>query len=167
MDQSEENKPEESKSEENKPEENKLSNCVVPFKFEGRYFIRESGPVPKFYVVLEHEGKPLFEIRHNEPAENPLTDVSISETGLITVSEKETEKFLYKFQPESETNFIFGKIGGGEISVKISEKGFILNGITLDDCAFNDVSAGVQVDKTGGYQIYVPIPRYLKRMLKS
>ena len=153
--------------EENKPEINKLINCVVPFTFEGRYFIRESGPVPKFYVVLEHEGKPLFEIRQNEPAENPITDVSISETGLITVLEKETEKFLYKFQPESETNFIFNKIGGGEISVKVSEKGFILNGITLDDCAFNDVAAGVKVDKSGGYQIFAPIPRYLKRMLKQ
>ena len=167
MDQPEENQPEEIKPEETKPEIKKLIDCVVPFTFEGRYFVRESGPVPKFYVVFEHERKPVFEVIQNEPAENPLTDVSISETGLITVSEKETEKFLYKFQPESETNFIFGKIGGGEISVKISEKGFILNGITLDDCAFNDVAAGVQVDKTGGYQIFAPIPRYLKRMLKK
>ncbi len=42
---------------------NQFTNCSVPLAFEGRYFILDPGnSSPTISVVLEHEGKPVFEI---------------------------------------------------------------------------------------------------------
>ncbi len=136
-------------------------NCSVPLAFKGRYFILESGNPPSFSVVLEHSGKPVFEVKKNVPSENPVTEVSISMAGVVTVSDKTTGKFLYKFRPESETSIVFGKIDGGEISAKISDKRIQVGGTTLENCTFNGVGAGVVVDENGGIGIGAPIPKSL------
>lgn len=101
-------------------------NCSVPFAFKGRYFVLEPGDPPSLSVVLEHNGKPVFEIRRNQPSNNPVTNVSISAAGIITVSDNAIGRFLYKFRPESETTIVFGKIDGGEISARIDDKKFRL-----------------------------------------
>jgi len=95
----------------------KLIDCSVPLAFEERYFVLEPEARNLFNVVLKHEGKPLFEIRQNKPAENPITEIKKLETGIITVSEKETEKFLYKYKPGPETIFVFGKNDGGAFEI--------------------------------------------------
>lgn len=136
-------------------------NCSVPLAFKGRYFILEQGNPPCFSVILEHDGLPVFEIRKNEPLDNPITDVSISSAGIITVSDKTTGKFLYKFRPESDTSIVFGKIDGGEISVKISDNRIQAGGVTLENCVFNGVGAGVLVDEKGGVGIGAPVPSSL------
>ncbi len=161
-------------------EEIKFIDCTVPFTFEGRYFILEPGTPPLYSVILVHNGKPMLEIRKNEPVENPISEATKSETGTITVSEKEEEKdeengkdeekkkqkILYHLHPGSETRFVFGKIGGGEISVVIWNGKIKINGITLDDCAFNDVAVGVQVDETGGFEINAPLPQMFKKLFR-
>ncbi len=159
-------------------EENKFIDCTVPFTFEGRYFILEPGTPTLYSVALVHNGKPVIEIRKNEPVENPISEATKSETGTITVSEKEEEKekekeekekgkILYHLHPGPETRFVFGKIGGGEISVVIWDGKIKINGITLDDCAFNDVAVGVQVDETGGFEINAPLPHVFKKLFRS
>jgi hypothetical protein len=142
-------------------------NCSVPLAFKGRYFILESGDPPSFSVVLEHNGKPIFEIKKNVPSDNPITVASISGAGIITVSDKATGKFLYKFRPESETSIVFGKIDGGEISAKISDKRIQVGGVTLENCIFNGVGAGVVVDGNGGIGIGAPIPKSLLTLFKK
>ena len=101
--------------------------CSVPLAFNGRYFILEPGKPPLFSVILEYKGNPLFEITKNEPSENPITEITKSAAGIITVSEKTTGRFLYKFRPESETSIVFGKIDGDDFSVKINDKQIIAN----------------------------------------
>ncbi len=147
----------------------KLTDCAVPLAFEERYFVLEPGAGNLFNVVLKHEGKPLFEIRQNEPAENPITEIKKLETGIITVSEKETEKFLYKYKPGPETIFVFGKNNGGKITVIINIPGKTVNvgGITLDGCSFNDLIAGVWVNDGGTFEIGASIPRVLRRLFKK
>ena len=136
-------------------------NCSVPLAFKGRYFVLEPSDPPSFSVILEHNGNPVFEIRQNQPSDNPVTDVSISAAGIVTVSDKATGRFLYKFRPESETSIVFGKIDGGEISAKISDKRIQVGGITLENCTFNGVGAGVAVYENGGVGIGAPIPASL------
>ena len=145
----------------------KFINCSVPLAFRGRYFILEPSTPPLISVVLDHNGQALFEIKQNKPYENPLTDVAISGAGIITVSEKSTGKFLYKFRPESETSIIFGKIDGGEITAQISDKKIQVGGSTIENCTFNGVDAGIVVDEKGGVSIGAPIPEALLRLFKK
>jgi len=95
-------------------------NCPVLIEFKGRYFILEPDTIPKLSVILAFEGKPLLEMRQNNPQENPLSEGKVSETGDITVSDKKTGKLLYKIKPGSETEIVFSKNDGGETLAKIS-----------------------------------------------
>jgi hypothetical protein len=97
-------------------------NCPVPIEFKGRYFILEQEPTPTLSVILAFEGKPLLEMRQNNPQENPLSEGKVSETGEITVSDKKTGKLLYKIKPGPEIEIVFSKNDGGEIFAKISSE---------------------------------------------
>jgi len=136
-------------------------NCSVPLAFKGRFFILEPGDPPLFSVVLEYNGAPIFEIKRNIPSDNQITDVAISASGIVAVSDKETGRFLYKFRPESETSIVFGKIDGGEISAKISDRRIQVGGIVIENCTFSGVEAGIVVDEHGGIGIGAPIPKSL------
>jgi hypothetical protein len=142
-------------------------NCSVPLAFKGRYFILEPGNPPSFSVVLEHNGAPIFEIKNNLPLDNPITDVSTSGAGIVTVSDKATGRFLYKFRPESETSIVFGKIDGGEISAKISDRRIQVGGATIENCTFNGFGAGIVVDENGGIGIGTPIPKSLLALFQQ
>ena len=140
---------------------NVFINCSVPIAFKGRYFILEPGNPPSLSVVLEHNGKPIFEIKKNKPCNNPITKLSITGVGIIAVSDKVTGRFLYKFRPENETSVVLGKIDGSETSVKISDREIQAGGITLKNCRFDGSGAGVVVDENGKISIGAPIPKSL------
>lgn len=107
-------------------------NCSVPFAIKGRYFIVSQNIPPLFSVVREYNGKPLFEIINNQPVDNPYTNSEINSSGIITVSDKKSGKFLYKFRPDSETSIVFGSIEDGEITAKISDKKISVGGMTIE-----------------------------------
>ena len=143
-------------------------NCSVPLAFAGRYFILEPGaPDPLLSVVLEYQGKPVFEVLKNEPVENPLSKVSKTPPGIVTVADRMTDRFLYKVRPGSETSLVFGTIRGEEISATITDRQIRVGGITVENCVFNGVGAGIVVDESGGVGIGAPIPPALLRWFKS
>lgn len=163
------------------PEESKFVNCTIPITFEGRYFVLEPGNSPLYSVVNIQNGKAVTEIRKNEPVGNSLSDITKTETGAITCSEKKKEegegeeekekevkkgKVIYKLTPGTETRIAFPKDGGGEIPIVIWDKKISVAGITLDDCALNDVACSVEVFSNGGFQINASIPRPLIRMIQ-
>ena len=133
-------------------------NCSVPLVFEGRIFILEPGNPPMVTVVRDHGGQPVFEIKRNEPVENAYSVVSKSSAGIVTVGDRATGKFLYKIRPSSETSVVFGKIDGGETTVLISDKQIKVGEITLENCVFNGVGAGVVVGYDGSVGIGAPLP---------
>jgi len=143
---------------------NTFKNCPVPLAFNGRYFILEPGPL--FSVVLSHSGKPVFEILKNEPAENPLTDVTKNAAGIITVSEKETGKFLYKFRPESETSIVFGKIDGDTTTVVIGDKNIKVGTNTFQNNMVSGCGAGIVIDDKGDMGMGCPIPPELNQLFQ-
>ena len=146
---------------------NEFIGFSVPLVFEGRYFIMEPGDPPKLTVVLEVEGKPVFEVIKNAPSDNSYTEVTKTPAGIVTVSERESGKFLYKIRPGSETSVAFGKIDGGEISVIISDRKIQVGGINLQNNTFGGNMAGVVVRTDGGTGIGAPIPAQVLSWLSS
>jgi len=144
-----------------------FTNCSVPLAFGKRYFIIEPGTPPSFSVVFDNNGSPVFEIHKNKPSENPVSEVSISAAKIVTVSDKNTGKFLYKFRPESETSIVFGKIDGGEITATISDKRIQVGGMTVENCSFNGCGAGIVVAENGGVGIGAPIPPSLLQLFQK
>jgi hypothetical protein len=136
-------------------------NCSVPLVFEGRIFILEPGNPPMVTVVRDHGGKPVFEIKRNEPVENEYSIVTKTSAGIVTVGDRATGKFLYKVRPSSETSVVFGKIDGGEVTASISDRQIKVGGITIENCVFNGVGAGVVVGYDGSVGIGAPIPSTL------
>ncbi len=146
----------------------KFVNCSVPLAFAGRYFILEPGtPDPMISVVLERQGQPVFEVLKNEPVENPLSKVSKTPPGIVTVVDRKTDRFLYKVRPGSETSVVFGTIRGKEISAVVTDRQIRVGGITVENCVFNGVGAGIVVDESGGVGSGAPIPATLLRWFKS
>lgn len=138
---------------------NEFTGFSVPLVFEGRYFIMEPGDPPKLTVVYEKDGEPIFEVLKNEPNNNPLSEVTKTTPGIVTVSDKSSGRFLYKIRPGSETSVAFGKLKGGEISARIIDRNIQVGGITLENNIFNGVMAGVIVNSDGSVGIGAPIPR--------
>lgn len=130
----------------------------VPLVFDQRYFIMESSNPPLITVVMEVDGEPVFEVLKNNPIENPYTHTSTNPTGLVTVSVKESKKFLYKIRPGSETSVTFGKLDGGEITARITDRKIQVGGITLENNQFQGAMAGVVVDPDGRCSIGAAIP---------
>ena len=143
-------------------------DCSVPLAFAGRYFILEPGtPDPLLSVVVEYRGKPVFEVLKNEPVENPLSKVSKTRPGVVTVVDRKSGRFLYKVRPGSETSVVFGTIKGEEISATVTDRQIRVGGITVENCVFNGVGAGIVVDESGGVGIGAPIPPALLRWFGS
>ena len=146
---------------------NEFIGFSVPLVFEGRYFIMEPGNPPNITVVREIKGTPVFEVLKNEPSSNPSTDVSKTPPGIITISDKESGRFLYKIRPGSETSVAFGKLNSGEISVTISDKKIQVKGVTLENNLFTRNMAGVIVRPDGSIKIAAPIPAQVSSWLSS
>ena len=146
---------------------NEFTDFSVPLVFEERYFIMEPGDPPRLTVVYEKDGNPAFEVLKNEPSENPLTDVSKTPPGIVTVSDKKSGRFLYKIRPASESSVAFGKLDGGEISARITDRMIQVGGITLENNKFVGAMAGVMVDTKGGVGIGAAIPPKVLDWLRS
>jgi hypothetical protein len=112
-------------------------------------------------AVRDHGGQPVFEIKRNEPVENEYSVVTKTSAGIVTVGDRATGKFLYKVRPRSETSVVFGKIDGGEMTALISDRKIVVGGITIENCVFNGVGAGVVVGYDGSVGIGAPIPSTL------
>jgi hypothetical protein len=63
----------------------------------------------------------------------------------VTVTDKTSGKFLYKIRPESETSLAFGKLDGGEVSARITDKAIQVGGIMVENNIFGGQMAGVVV----------------------
>ena len=146
---------------------NEFSSFSVPLVFDGRYFVLEPGNPALLSVFIEQEGKLVFEVLKNEGVKNPITDVKSNATGVLTVTDKISGKFLYKVRPGSETSIAFGKIDGGEISARISDRSIQVGGITVENNQFHGAMAGVVVQSNGGVGVGAPIPPAVLRLLQG
>jgi len=139
----------------------------VPLVFSGRYFVLEPGDVAVLSVFVEQNERPVFEILKDKPVENAVSDVTVNPTGIVAVSDKASGRFLYKVRPGSETSVVFGKLDGGEISARITDRQIQVGGVTIEHCRFVGNMAGVVVEPGGGVGIGAPIPPLVLQWLQS
>lgn len=154
---------------------NKL-NCSIPLAFFGRYFILEQdGNIPLISVVseyrevvLEQKGKPVFEVFRNEPCTNPLTTATKTTPGIITVSDLNTNKFLYKIRPSSETSIIFGKIKDEETETEIviTDQYTLVNGNKFSNNSVTGFDVGFTILKNG-FILGSSLPEFLRPLLAT
>jgi hypothetical protein len=114
-----------------------FNNCSVPLAFEGHYFIVEGGDPPLVSVALEREGQVSFEILRNQPGPG-LNNVTKTAAGVVTVTDPETGRFLYKVRPGSETSIVFGRPTGEEgMGARVTDRMIQVGGNTFESLAFN------------------------------
>jgi hypothetical protein len=140
---------------------NEFTDFMVPLSICDRYFILEPGnPDPRVSVMVIHEGNAAFEILRNQPIDNPLSTVTKTPPGILTiltVSDRESGRFLYKVRPTSETSVVFGTIEGEEMTVAISDRQIrINNGNTFENNGLHGI--GLSIDAHGGFAIGSSIP---------
>jgi hypothetical protein len=146
---------------------NEFTGFSVPLVFGGRYFVLEPGKEPLISVFTDQGGKPMFEVLKNKPAENAQTKVTTNSSGIVTVTDKQTDRFLYKIRPGSETSVAFGKLDGGEISAVISDKKIQVGGVTVANNTFAGNMGGVLVREDGGMAIGTALPAIVVQWLNS
>lgn len=145
---------------------NEFNAFSVPLVFNGRYFVLEPGNPPLLSVFFEANGQAVFEVLKNKPVTNPLSEVSSTAAGIVAVSDKTTKRFLYKVRPGSETSVAFGKLDGGEISVRITDKHIQAGGLDLVNNTFDGSQAGVVVYENGSIGVSAPLPPAVLKLLK-
>jgi len=145
---------------------NEFIDVSVPLVFGDRIFLLEPGDPALLSVLLEVDGDPAFEVFKNEPVENPLSDVSKTAAGVVTVSDRKTGRFLYKVRPGSETSIAFGRLDGGEVSAWISDRQLRVGGTTLQNNVFDGVMAGVIVRADGSVGIGAALPPGVAKLLR-
>ena len=146
---------------------NEFTAFSVPLVFEGRYFVLEPGNPPLITVFLERAGEPVFEVLKNRPMETDITAGSTNPTGVAAVTDKASQKFLYKIRPGSETSVAFGKLDGSEISARVTDRSLHVGGITLQNNVFAGQMAGVIVHPDGSVGIGAPIPALVRQWLSG
>src|SRR4051812_30632113 len=143
---------------------NEFTHFSVPLVFEDHYFILEpTTTIPLITVVRDYEGQPVFEVLKNQPIENPLTDVTKTPPGIVTVADRQTDQFLYKVRPGSETSVVFGTVTGEDISVSITDRHIRVGDQKIENNTFSGPMAGVVIGADGSVGIAAPIPEQLRQ----
>jgi hypothetical protein len=127
-------------------------------------------------VLVEHDGEPVFEVLKNEPQQNPLTEVSRTPVGIVTVGDPETGAFLYKVRPRSETSVTFGRLGASEgesLSVRITDRMIEVQNpdgstmLTAQNNRFDGAMAGCLVASDGNVAIGAQIAPQVRSWLRE
>ncbi len=116
-------------------------------------------------VFVELDGKPVFEVLKNQPVDNPISKVTKTFARIVTVSDRETKRFLYKIRPRSKTSVAFGTLTGRKIKVRITDRMIQVGKSRIENNIFNGVMAGVVLRQDGGMAIGAPLPPLVVEML--
>lgn len=147
---------------------NQFNDVTFPLVFEDRYFMLEASPEKDVWTVLQlKDGDLIIEVLQNEPHPNPSTEVTTNPTGIITVSDKDSGKFLYKIRPENKNTSIFGSINGAETEIKITDKEIRVGTNSFQKNMVIGSSVGIMVDKNGGMGMGGGLPKEFKKFIKE
>jgi len=132
-----------------------LNSLTSPFlyHFKVAIFLMEPGDPPLITVIIERMGKVEFEIEKNKPVENRFTAVTTNQTGIVTVSHKESGNFIYKVRPGSETSVVFGRLKDNNKILRITDKKIFVYYEPEEDRSLKDEDLFFEVEngKFNGY----------------
>lgn len=135
-----------------------LFACAIPLVFEDRYFFVAAGSEEDLFTVFfVQDGDVIFEVYENQPCENPVSKVSRTAAGVVTVADAKTGDFIYKIRPGYRGSTVFGRIKGKETEMFISDRLIRAGGVTLDSCSIQ-AEVGITVRKDGSVGIAGPLP---------
>ncbi len=128
----------------------------------------EASPEKDVWTVLQvKDGDLIIEVLKNEPNENPSTEVTTNPTGIITVSDKDSGKFLYKIRPDSKNTSIFGSINGEETEIKITDKEIRVGTNSFQNNMVIGAGVGIMVDKNGGMGMGGGLPKEFEKLISG
>jgi hypothetical protein len=116
--------------------------------------------------MVEEGNRVAFEVLKNQPGDSSRTTAAANHSGVVTVTEKATGKFLYKVRSGSETSIAFGTLTGGEIVVRITDSFVQAGGVTVKNNSFVGNIAGVVVHESGGIGVGGVIPVSVLRLFE-
>jgi hypothetical protein len=146
---------------------NQFTGFSVPLVFMDRYFLLEPSNPPLLSVFVLVNGRPEFEVLKNKAVGTSVSDATTTPPGIVTVTDKATQRFLYKIRPASETSVVFGKLDGGEITAQITDKNIQVGSNIIQNNTFSGVMAGVIVDANGGVGIGASLPQAVVDLLRA
>jgi hypothetical protein len=144
---------------------NEFENVLFPLVYHHRYFAVEYHEDEHLFTTFLVEGDEAFvEVLKNEPCENPHTDVQKSAAGIITISDKETGRFLYKIRPGSDSSTVFGGIKGQDENqeIRIDDQKIIVGNpdprvnepkMTLENSSFSGLAVGIKINEDGSWAL--------------
>ena len=145
---------------------NEFTQFSVPLVFLDRYFLLEATEPPLLSVFVLVDGEPEFEVLKNRPIGTSISEATVNPTGIVTVSERATGRFLYKVRPGSETSIAFGRLGGGEVPARITDRMIQVGGMTIQNNVFDGAMAGVVVGVDGHARIAASLPQPVRDLLR-
>jgi hypothetical protein len=147
---------------------NQFKNLTFPLVFQDHYFMLETSNEKDVWTVLQlKDGDLIIEVLKNEPQQTPSTQVTTNPTGIITVSDKESGRFLYKIRPESKNTSIFGSINGKETEIKITDREIRVGTNSFQNNMVIGSSVGIMVDKNGGIGMGGGIPKEIEKLISG
>jgi len=146
---------------------NNFLNCIVPIIFEDRYFVLEQEDNQDLFTVFTlHGAKPILEIEQNEPRDNPLTEVSTTSAGFITVGQKGGGDFIYKVRPVYKGSSIFGRIKGDETEIRITDRAIEVGTNRFEQCNVQGREVGIIVHRNGGIGFGASLPPEARHLFR-
>ena len=126
---------------------NTFENCQMPLVVNGRAFIVEPTSSGLAVSVLsERDGEPVLEVNRNRPVANPVCDVTRTAPGIVTASDHESGRFLYKIRPGMPTSLVFGPIADDSTTVTVDDRRISYKGNVIENNTFDGVSVGITID---------------------
>jgi hypothetical protein len=142
---------------------NSFKNVAFPLVFGNRYFMLELGNSTDIWTVFTiKDGEAIIEILKNTPQNNSVSEVNTNATGIVTVSEPDGGKFLYKLRPGKKSSSIFGNINGTEKEIKITDKEIIIGTNKFQKSSIENSEVGIRVSKNGDFGIGGTLPQELR-----
>lgn len=146
---------------------NSFENCTIPLVIENQYFVVSNDEIPLISVFFVNDGKLIFELRENNPVENPFTNVTKFPNGFIVVADKETDLFLFKIRPSSDTSIVFGTIEQNGLSIIINDKLIIINGNKFERNTFVDIPVGIIIKSNLNISVGCQFPSELSSLISN
>jgi hypothetical protein len=141
-----------------------LFACPIPLVFEDRYFFVAAGSGEDLFTVfLLEDDNVIFEVCENRRCENPVSIVTRTAAGLVTVADRKTGDFVYKIRPGYRGSAVFGRIKGKETEMSISDRLIRAGGVMLDRSSIQ-ADVGITVRKDGSVGIAGPLPPEARRL---
>ena len=146
---------------------NRFDNVAIPLVLDDRYFLLGEGSdgADVWTVFTFVDGQPLIEVLNNLPQQNSISVVETNPTGIITVSDPKTGKFLYKIRPGTKRSSIFGTIQGKETEIKVLDREIRVGTNVFTQNTIVGFPVGIAV-RGGSIAIGSPLPPEFQRLIK-